>query len=296
MNVGLAIGNAAGTAKYPDEIVRFCDTAATRITGGTYTVLGNRGNTPIDPPDKVYWFDERLKASANAINLKNPGIQSVKGFLPGVIKTLHALRKEFYTSGAGRTPEEFAALVRAFVECGVDGVELNLKLIGPEDIQTVEDILLAVEEERERLGVELPVAVKIPPLENSLVLRYANAITRSGIVANVVATNTRRGQLLIRPDGTPALSYRSEKGGPVLHEGGLGGEPVRQRAAEIVRLLSEYLPPHIRPIGVGGIFTGAHAKQHIEAGAVRVQCATACFRYGPRILNTIAEEYQHLSA
>lgn len=295
MPIELKIGNAAGTAKYPDEILAFSDTVADRIMAGTYTAPPGRGNIPIDPAGKVFWFDDRSRASTNSVNLKNPGVEATKNFLPGVVRTLHAMKKELYASGAGTTPEEYALLTQAFIECGADGMEVNLKLVDPTDSDTVDGILAAIKEAREWMGVELKIACKVPQASDLQLTYLTNAFTRSGIVSEVVAANTLQGQQLTRPDGSPALSYRAEEGGPILHTGGTGGEPVRKRALEIVELFAgrDYLPG-TSLTGVGGIFTGRHAALFLGVGASRVQCATACFMHGPRVLNTIAAEYKHL--
>lgn len=69
--------------------------------------------------------------------------------------------------------------------------------------------------------------------------------------------------------------------------GGLSGKPVRVRATEMIRLIREQTAGRIPIIGSGGIFTGADAKEKLEAGAALVQVWTGFIYEGPGITKKI---------
>lgn len=75
--------------------------------------------------------------------------------------------------------------------------------------------------------------------------------------------------------------------------GGLSGAPVKARSTEIVNYLSEQTKGKIPIIASGGIFTGADAKEKINAGALLVQVWTGFIYEGPAIVKNIC---RHLAA
>lgn len=74
--------------------------------------------------------------------------------------------------------------------------------------------------------------------------------------------------------------------------GGLSGAPLRKRADEIVRYIHEKTNGQIRVIGSGGIFTGADAREKINAGALLVQVWTGFIYEGPRIVHNICKSLE----
>ncbi len=96
------------------------------------------------------------------------------------------------------------------------------------------------------------------------------AVARAAVDAGargLVATNTTRA----RPPGTEGAI-----------EGGLSGAPLRDRARQAISALHRALPD-TPLVGVGGVFTGADALGHIEAGASVVQAYTSFVYRGPRL-------------
>lgn len=69
--------------------------------------------------------------------------------------------------------------------------------------------------------------------------------------------------------------------------GGLSGIPLRVRSTEIVKYIYDKTGGRIPIIASGGIFTGADAKEKIDAGAVLVQVWTAFIYEGPGIIKNI---------
>lgn len=215
--------------------------------------------------------------------------------------------KDLVVSIAGFSPAEFAELAGQCANSGIEYIEVNLgcpnihstegrKPIFSYEPQLVEEVLMAVREEI-GIGASLTIGVKLSPLEDEdLLRRVANATTRSGIVGEVVACNTIPDQRIILPDGENALAFQAVEGGPVIHTGGLAGEPLREKSLWVVRMLRQMLWPSLRIIHAGGVSKGIHMQECVdEAGADGFECATAIMEKGPVVLTDIFEEYSRLS-
>jgi len=74
--------------------------------------------------------------------------------------------------------------------------------------------------------------------------------------------------------------------------GGLSGKPLQKRSTEIVKYIFEKTKGDIPVIASGGIFTGADAKEKLDAGASLVQVWTGFIYEGPGIVKNI---YNYLS-
>ena len=69
--------------------------------------------------------------------------------------------------------------------------------------------------------------------------------------------------------------------------GGVSGLPVQKRSTEVVRYICQKTNGQIPVIASGGIFTGADAKEKINAGASLVQVWTGFIYEGPGIVKKI---------
>ena len=71
--------------------------------------------------------------------------------------------------------------------------------------------------------------------------------------------------------------------------GGLSGLPIKNRATELVKYISQKTNGNILIIASGGIFTGADAAEKIDAGAALVQVWTGFVYEGPAIVKNICK-------
>ena len=71
--------------------------------------------------------------------------------------------------------------------------------------------------------------------------------------------------------------------------GGLSGAPLKKRSTEIIKYIHQKTNGQIPIIASGGIFTGADAKEKINAGASLVQVWTAFIYEGPGIVKRICK-------
>ena len=118
-----------------------------------------------------------------------------------------------------------------------------------------------------------PLLVKLSPDLPPPAVDDALAVVRELGLDGVVATNTTTDR--------PA-SLRS----PVAAEtGGLSGQPLEERATEMVRYVAERVDVPV--VGVGGVATAADAYRKIRAGASLVQLYTALIYRGPTVARAI---------
>ena len=72
--------------------------------------------------------------------------------------------------------------------------------------------------------------------------------------------------------------------------GGLSGKPLTARATELINYICKKTGGKIPVIASGGIFTGADAKEKLDAGASLVQVWTGFIYEGPGIVKRICKE------
>lgn len=127
--------------------------------------------------------------------------------------------------------------------------------------------------------IQKPILLKIAPdlTEGQLddVIDLAMEIKLDGLVA----TNTT----ISREGLSPQSSVVSRQ------SGGLSGLPLKQRSTEVVKYICQKTNGKIPVIASGGIFTGADAKEKIDAGASLVQVWTGFIYQGPSIVKHICK-------
>ncbi len=126
-------------------------------------------------------------------------------------------------------------------------------------------------------GRYVPIALKIAPdLENEQIAAIAELLRRHRMDA-VIATNTT-----LARDQVAHLKYGNETGG-------LSGTPVREKSTIVIRELARLLQDEVPIIGVGGILSGADAREKISAGAKLVQVYTGLIYRGPGLVRECIE-------
>ncbi|MBI5856217.1 MAG: quinone-dependent dihydroorotate dehydrogenase [Sphingobacteriales bacterium] len=108
--------------------------------------------------------------------------------------------------------------------------------------------------------------------------------------------------LEIKLDGLVATNTTINREGLTTHNsqltaigpGGLSGLPLKQRSTEIVKYICEKTKGKIPVIASGGVFTGADAKEKLDAGASLVQVWTGFIYEGPGIVKTIMKQLNNL--
>jgi len=142
-------------------------------------------------------------------------------------------------------------------------------------------ILTQLKIKNEALPIKRPVLLKIAPdlAKEQLddVIDLALEIKLDGLVA--ANTTLSREQLQ-----TPNQKLQS------IGAGGLSGLPLKDRSTEMVKYIHQKTNGQIPIIASGGIFTGADAKEKMDAGASLVQVWTGFIYEGPGIVRSICAQ------
>ncbi len=129
------------------------------------------------------------------------------------------------------------------------------------------------------LHIQKPILLKIAPdlttEQIDDVIDLALEIKLDGLVISNTTINR---------DGLQTTTDTLQK----IGAGGLSGLPVKKRSTEIIHYVSQKTNGQIPVIASGGIFTGADAKEKIDAGALLVQVWTGFIYEGPSIVKNIS--------
>jgi dihydroorotate dehydrogenase (NAD+) catalytic subunit len=245
----------------------------------TITLEPRDGN----PPPRLY---EAPAGLINSIGLPNKGL---RGYLEDDLPELAQLPVPLITNVMGASAGELCTLVEALdARDEVDAVELNVSCpnvatgldIGADPVE-LHAVLRQV-----RPRTAKPLIVKLTP-NTADVAAVAHAAQDAGADA-VSLINTLRAYAP-HPDRTHA------SGAPWLGNatGGLSGPAVRAVALAQVREVAARVS--IPVVGMGGVQSGLHAAQMLEAGATLVAVGTESFR-DPAAGTRISRELDDLFA
>jgi dihydroorotate dehydrogenase len=129
---------------------------------------------------------------------------------------------------------------------------------------------------KDQKPILLKIAPDLTPEQLDDVIDLALEIKLNGLVA----TNTT-----INCTGLTTNDSRLRTIGP----GGLSGLPLKHRSTEMVKYICERTKGKIPVMASGGIFTGADAKEKLDAGASLVQVWTGFIYEGPAIVKKICK-------
>ena len=155
----------------------------------------------------------------------------------------------------------------------------NLRALQGEDM--LRSLLSNLDDARKRLsdryGVRKPLFLKIAPdLDQNDIHLIADLLLEFGIDA-VIATNTTVSREVVK-----GMQHGEEAGG-------LSGAPVRIASNIVIKALKARLGDQLPIIGVGGILSGADAREKIMAGASLVQLYSGLIYRGPDLVNECAK-------
>jgi len=147
--------------------------------------------------------------------------------------------------------------------------------------EMLRSLLHDLSEERKKLsdqyGVHKPLFLKIAPdLDQEDLHLIADLLLEFGIDA-VIATNTT-----ISREAVQGMEHSKEAGG-------LSGAPLGAASSKIIKILKARLGDALPIIGVGGILSGADAREKVMAGASLVQLYSGLIYKGPELVSECAQ-------
>lgn len=148
--------------------------------------------------------------------------------------------------------------------------------------ESLRKILTHLQEICEGYAVKKPLLLKIAP---DLTTEQLDDVINLAIQINLdglVVANTTLDRTMLSDAGK---IISSEAG-----DGGLSGIPVRQKSTEMIVYIQGKTQGKIPIIGVGGVFTGADAREKMDAGAGLVQVWTGFVYKGPAIAANIVND------
>ena len=146
-----------------------------------------------------------------------------------------------------------------------------------QDKEPLTNLLNTLQKRNAEKPVSKPILLKIAPdLTDSQLLDIIDIIKETGI-AGVIATNT-------------TISREGLSSDDKNETGGLSGLPLKDRATEVIRFLSEKSNKAFPIIGVGGIMSPEDAIEKLDAGASLVQVYTGFIYEGPDLIREINKE------
>ncbi|GAB5554890.1 MAG: quinone-dependent dihydroorotate dehydrogenase [Saprospiraceae bacterium] len=154
----------------------------------------------------------------------------------------------------------------------------NLRAL--QDKEPLQALLSTIQEMNLAKASPKPVLLKIAPDLTDGQLDDIIDIVVNTKIAGVIATNTTIARAPLTTDTQKVES---------IGNGGLSGQPLKNRATEVIRYLKTKTNGELKIIGVGGIASAADAKEKIEAGADLIQIYSGMVYQGPKLIKQIKQ-------
>ena len=272
------IGLAAGfdkNAEVPDAMLSF---GFGFVECGTVTPRPQRGN----PRPRLFRLSED-RAVINRMGFNNDGIDAVAARLErrkrnGIVGINIGANKD----SADRIEDYRIAFAR--LAPLADYVTINVSspntpgLRGLQNRDELTALLSRIVLERSRLGLSLPLLLKIAPDLDAIALDDIAAVATAAGIEGMIVSNTT----IKRP---PSL-----KSAFASQTGGLSGAPLLAPSTEILREMYARVGGKLVLVGAGGVGSGEDAYRKIRAGATLVQLYTALAYEGPDLVERIKRE------
>ncbi|MFV9551544.1 quinone-dependent dihydroorotate dehydrogenase [Algibacter sp. PT7-4] len=274
--VGLAAGFDKNAILY-NELANF---GFGFIEIGTVTPKGQSGN----PKKRLF----RLKADQGIINrmgFNNEGLEAAiaqlknnkgKLIIGGNIGKNTNTKPEDYTKDYLACFNALHPYVDYFVlNVSCPNVGSHAKL---NDKDYLEELIEAVQKANETFIKQKPILLKIAPDLNQNQLDEIIELVNNTKLDGVIASNTSVDRTGLK---TPKKYLEA------IGNGGLSGQPVKDKSTKVIKYLAEKSNKAFPIIGVGGIHSANDALEKLDAGADLVQVYTGFIYEGPRLIKSI---------
>jgi len=247
---------------------------------GTVTPKGQTGN----PKKRLF----RLKDDQGIINrmgFNNDGLEAVishlkknKGnlIIGGNIGKNTATKPEDYTKDYLECFNALHPYVDYFVlNVSCPNVGSHEKL---NDKAYLEELIKEVQKANHSFKTQKPIVLKIAPDLNNHQLDDIIELVIKTKLHGVIASNTSVDRTDLK-----ATKKRLE----TIGNGGLSGQPIKDKSTRVIKYLSEKSHKAFPIIGVGGIHSAQDALEKLNAGAVLIQIYTGFIYEGPKLIKDI---------
>jgi len=146
------------------------------------------------------------------------------------------------------------------------------------DKDYLEELIGAVQNANNTFDVQKPIVLKIAPDLNDGQLDEIIDLVKHTKLDGVIASNTSTDR-----SGLKASKAKLD----AIGNGGLSGQPIKDKSTRVIKYLSEKSNKAFPIIGVGGIHSADDALEKLNAGANLVQIYTGFIYEGPRLIKRI---------
>ncbi len=269
------VGLAAGYDKDGVAVRGLSSLGFGHVEIGTITCRAQPGN-----PKPRVWRVPANRALVNSMGFPNGGVDA--------LRITRGNARVGINIGKGKdTPlqeatRDYCELLEK-VHRRADYVAINVSspnTLGLRQLQAraaMEELLGAATALRNRLTPRVPLLVKIAPDLSWSEIDDVLTVALDKGMDGIIATNTT-----VSREGLPAWAQTLK--------GGMSGEPLKDRATEVIRYIAEHTDGKLTIVGVGGIASGADALDKMRAGARLVQVYTGLVFQGPGLVKQINRE------
>lgn len=287
---GLTFKNPVGLAAGFDKDAKLIDELA--CLGFGFIEIGTLTPRPQSGNDKPRLFRlPKDRALINRMGFNNEGVEAavvrLKNRKSDVIVGGNIGKNK--TTLNDRAHDDYTACFHALYD-HVDYFVLNVSspntpgLRELQEKEPLEQLLRTVKVLNERKPAPRPILLKIAPDLTEGQLDDVVDILKTTGIDGVIATNTT-----ISREGLKSPGKELERVGA----GGLSGEPLSEKATQVIRHLRAKLGSNFPIIGVGGIMSPDDAVRKLEAGADLIQIYTGFIYEGPALIKRINKEILH---
>lgn len=247
---------------------------------GTVTPKGQSGN----PKKRLF----RLKDDQGLINrmgFNNEGVKAIVTHLKN--NKDHVIIGGNIGKNTTTIPEDYT---KDYLECFralhpyVDYFVLNVSCPNVDshaklnDKDYLEELISAVQQANRSFKELRPIVLKIAPDLNNNQLDEIIDLVIETKLDGVIASNTS-----VDRKGLKMSQERLES----IGNGGLSGQPIKDKSTRVIKYLSENSNKAFPIIGVGGIHTVEDAMEKLNAGADLIQLYTGFIYEGPNLIKAI---------
>ena len=276
------IGLAAGFDKDAEVYNSIFKLGFGFVEVGTVTPMGQYGN----PKPRMFRL-EKDSAIINRLGFNNSGSEKIsKRIKNNLPEGMLGVNIGPNSNSKNRINDYLTGL--KFFNKLADYITINISSPNTENLRNfhnkteLEDLISALNEEKNNLNTNIPLVVKISPDIDNKRIEIISEILLNHKIAAVIISNTSE-------NNRDNLISTNK-----VQKGGLSGKPIEEKSSFLIKEFYNIFKGRIKIIGVGGIDSGKSAFNKFLNGANLIQLYTGMIYQGPNIANKIKEELNEI--